>query len=337
MESVLQLEDDSGDREPDLVCVGESMAMFVPDRALPMSEATWYRPTVAGAESNVAAFAAALGLHAAWISRVGDDPFGAYLVRELDELGVDVRFVARDSVLSTGVAFKEPSVDGTRVRYFRRGSAASEMNEQTARIVRRLGSVLVHLSGITPALSGSCKALVESLVTDRPPGSIVSFDVNWRPSLWNGRDPNVVLDLAREADIVFVGQDEAEDLWGVRNVEDVRRILPEPTIVVVKQGAAGATAFSGGESVFVSSLDVPVVEPVGAGDAFAAGFLVGTRQGLEMRARLRLGNIVAAAALRVSSDVGPLPPADVIETLLALDEEEWRQVRLEPLVDHSGV
>lgn len=333
---MLQLEEDSGDGEPDLVCAGESMIMFVPDPSLPMSDATRYRPTVAGAESNVAAFAAALGLRAAWVSRVGDDPFGDYLVRHLGERGVDVRFVERDRALPTGVAFKELSSDGTSVAYFRRGSAGSAMGEQAAGTVRRLAAGLVHLSGITQALSESCEALVVGLTSNRPPGSTISFDVNWRPSLWNERDPSVVLDVAREADIVFVGQDEAEDLWGVRNIEDVRRFLPEPTIVVVKQGAVGATAFSGGEPVFVSSLGVDVVEPVGAGDAFAAGFLVGTRRGLDMRGRLRLGTIVAAAALRVSSDVGPLPPADVIETLLALDKEEWQRARLEPLVSHSG-
>jgi 2-dehydro-3-deoxygluconokinase len=313
----------------DVVSVGETMLMFVPDPPQPLGRETCYRPTVAGAESNVASFASALGARSAWISRVGADSFGEYVLDELSARGVDVRLVERDPVRPTGVAFKDISPDGTRVRYFRHGSAASLLDERTERAVRSMPSRLVHVTGITPALSDSCEALVRGLVERRPSGATVSFDVNWRPALWLDRDPALLLSLARAADVVFVGLDEAQALWGARDVRAVRRMLPEPGVLVVKQGADGATAYRGREEVFVPPLPVDVVEPVGAGDALAAGFLVGLLRGRPVKQALRLGTIVAASALRVASDVGPLPDAASIERLLDANDRIWRNATLE--------
>jgi 2-dehydro-3-deoxygluconokinase len=315
----------------DLVGVGETMLMLVPDPPRPLGRDVRYRPTVAGAESNVAAFAAALGIRSAWISRVGDDQFGRHLLQELAGRGVDVCHVERDPRRPTGVAFKELSPDGTQVRYFRRGSAASAMGEGTERVVRSLEPRIVHVTGITAALSDSCQAMVRRLVAARATGSTVSFDVNWRPPLWSDRDPGVLLTVARASDIVFVGLDEAQALWRVTDVRAARRLLPEPRVLVVKQGAAGATAFQGDEEVFVPSLDVDVVEPVGAGDALAAGFLVGLLRGLPVKKALRLGTIVAGSALRVTGDVGPLPAMALIEPLLDASDRAWRNATLEPV------
>jgi 2-dehydro-3-deoxygluconokinase len=205
------------------------------------------------------------------------------------------------------------------------------MGEGTRQVVRSLAPRLVHVTGITAALSDSCQAMVRSLVEDRTAGSSVSFDVNWRPALWSDRDPEVLLAAARASDIVFVGLDEAQALWRVADVRAVRRMLPEPGVLVVKQGAAGATAFDGDEEVFVPSLDVDVVEPVGAGDALAAGFLAGLLRGLPVKKALRLGTIVAGSALRVTADVGPLPAMAQIEPLLDASDQVWRNATLEPV------
>jgi 2-dehydro-3-deoxygluconokinase len=319
----------AGNEAFDLVSVGETMLMLVPDPPRPLGRGVRYRPTVAGAESNVAAFAAALGVRSAWVSRVGDDQFGRHVVQELGARGVDVCGVEHDTRRPTGIAFKELSPDGTQVRYFRTGSAASAMGEATEKAVRSLRTRVVHLTGITAALSDSCQTLVRALVEDRPEGSTVSFDVNWRPTLWPGREPAVLLPIARASDVVFVGLDEAQALWRTADVREVRRLLPEPRVLVVKQGAAGATAFHGDEEVFVPSLSLDVVEPVGAGDALAAGFLVGLLRELPVKQALRLGTIVAGSALRVTSDVGPLPANAQIETLLRVNDDAWRNATLE--------
>jgi 2-dehydro-3-deoxygluconokinase len=316
----------------DVACVGECMVMFVPhypdNRA---SRLPTYRPTIAGAESNVAAFLAAVDVNASWISRLGQDAFGDFVLDELARLGVRVEGVVRDSARNTGVAFKEFDADGTRVHYYREGAAASAMGPETADLISDLDPKIIHLSGVTPALSDSCAWLVHDLVHRRRSGATVSFDVNWRPRLWRHRDPSILLSMARASDIVFVGADEAADLWSTTGVDDVRQLLPEPAVLVVKQGADGATVYSDGGFVQVSALDVDVVEVVGAGDAFAAGFLAGTLAGVDLRTRARFGTILAAAALRVPSDIGPIPSRSERESLLRLSEEEWRRAGLSPV------
>jgi 2-dehydro-3-deoxygluconokinase len=312
----------------DLVCAGETMVMFVPDAPGSVTESMAYRPTVAGAESNVACFAAQLGVRSAWVSRLGDDAFGQFVLDQLSGFGVQVDHVERDACHPTGIAFKEIAASGTRVSYYRAGSAASRMDALVAQSVQSLRARVVHLSGITAALSPSCDDLLRRLVRERSEGSLLSFDVNWRPSLWRGVDPGVLLDVARNADVVFVGEDEASDLWGVHGPASVRELLPEVPRLVVKQGGAGATAFVGDRSTFVPALQVEVVEQVGAGDAFAAGFLVGVLRDLSVKMCLRLGTITAAAALRVPSDVGPIPSPCLVDQLLALRDDEWGSARV---------
>ena len=312
----------------DLVCAGETMVMFVPDSPGPVTESMAYRPTVAGAESNVACFAAQLGVRSAWVSRLGDDAFGNFVLDQLRGLGVRVEGVERDARHPTGIAFKEIGASGTRVSYYRAGSAASRMDARVAQSVQHLGARALHLSGITAALSPSCDALLRQLIFERAGGSLVSFDVNWRPALWSRADPGVLLEAARQADVVFVGEDEASDLWGIHGAASVRALLPEVPRLVVKLGAVGATAFVGDHQTFVPALQVDVVEQVGAGDAFAAGFLVGVLRDLPVKMCLRLGTIAAAAALRVPSDVGPIPSPCVVDRLLTLDDNEWRSARV---------
>ncbi|CAM5577236.1 Sugar kinase OS=Streptomyces cyaneofuscatus OX=66883 GN=G3I52_23780 PE=3 SV=1 [Streptomyces cyaneofuscatus] len=104
---------------------------------------------------------------------------------------------------------------------------------------------VLHLSGITAALSADCLELLRNLTAPRPGRPLVSFDVNHRPHLWRGGDATVLLELARRCDLVFVGEDEAEEAWGIVGAEAIRAALPEPGVVVVKRGSAGATVFSG--------------------------------------------------------------------------------------------
>jgi 2-dehydro-3-deoxygluconokinase len=191
----------------------------------------------------------------------------------------------------------------------------------------RSGRVL-HLSGITAALSADCLGLMRELTTRRPGRPLVSFDVNHRPGLWrDGDGPAVLLELARGADLVFVGEDEA---WGLGGPEAVRAALPEPELLVVKQGATGATAFHGEHVTSVPALHVDVVAAVGAGDAFAAGFLSATLRGLPVRERLRHGHLMAAAALTVPGDLATPPSRHHADRLAALDDDAWGRLRLGP-------
>jgi 2-dehydro-3-deoxygluconokinase len=169
---------------------------------------------------------------------------------------------------------------------------------------------VVHLSGITPALSGSCRDLVRSIINERPFGrSLISFDVNHRASLWNGEAAAELLELARASDVVFVGRDEAESIWETTSAESVRDLMPEPLYLIVKDSAQEAVSFTP-EGVFREpARTVDVVDVVGAGDGFAAGWLSGMLQGTSQPVRLRMGHGVASRVVQSPTDSADLPLA----------------------------
>ncbi len=292
---------------PDVVCVGETMILVTPtDGALSSAHAASL--SLAGAESNVAAGLVAAGHRTAWASRLGADPLGARIVAELDRRGVDL-WVEQDGTLPTGVMFKDPGAEGSSVYYYRRGSAASHMGPGFLDAERLAGVKIVHTTGITPALSSSCRGMVEELfATARAAGALVSFDVNDRRVLWSQEEAAVTLArLAGAADLAFVGRDEAERIWGTATAEDIRAFLPDCALLVVKDGDVGATAFGGDAAlVFVPAPVVDVVEPVGAGDAFASGFLAATLDGLPLEQRLSAGHRAAERVLAIAADMPPL-------------------------------
>ncbi|MDF3298154.1 sugar kinase [Streptomyces tropicalis] len=333
----------------DVVALGESMVTFLPTGPGRLADVPSFVRGIGGAESNVACTLAAAGHSARWVGRVGADGFGDHLLGAIAAYGVDVSAVRRDPARPTGVYFRTAGDRGTRgheVAYYRAGSAASAMTaDNVDRDALRTARIL-HLSGITPALSRGCLDLVRELTARRPGRPLVSFDVNHRPGLW--RDPGgarVLLDLARGADLVLVGEDEAREAWGLHGLHALRAALPEPELLVVKHGAAGATAHhrtDAGTGTFVPAPAVEVVAAVGAGDAFAAGFLSATLRGLPLRDRLRHGHLTAAAALISPGDLPAPPPAPDAggaahpartghaDRLAALDDAAWGRLRLGP-------
>ena len=310
-----------------MACVGETMVSFIPVGSAPLDGTGSVSLDTAGAESNVAMYLADHGVDARWVSRLGDDAFGRRVLRHVRAAGVDVRGVRTDPARPTGLLFKDPAKDGsTRVTYYRHGSAASAMGRDVLDEEAMRTADVWHFTGITPALSASCRDLVEAALRRGqavPPAGggrpAVSFDVNYRPALWREPPGEPLRALAQAADIVFVGLDEARALWGeqLREPEDVRVLLPAPPIVVVKDGSRAATSFHGGTRTSVPALSVAVVEPVGAGDAFAAGFLAGLLRGDTMERCLRIGHVTAASALSVTGDHGPLPDAAELDRLLS--------------------
>ncbi|MDX3456920.1 sugar kinase [Streptomyces sp. ME02-8801-2C] len=326
----------------DVVALGESMVTFLPSRPGRLADVPSFDRTIGGAESNVACALAAAGHSARWISRVGDDAFGDHLLEAIGAYGVDVTSVRRDPARPTGVYFRTAGDRATgahEVAYYRAGSAASAMSAESVDLAAARAARVLHLSGITAALSGDSLDLLWELTEPRPGRPLVSFDVNFRPGLWaDSEGPRVLLDLARRADLVFVGADEAEDAWGLRGAGDIAAALPEPELVVVKQGGSGAVAFDRGvrdatgvtDSVLVPAPRVDVVAAVGAGDAFAAGFLAATLRGLPVRDRIRHGHLMAAAVLTVPGDLAAPPARDHADRLAALDEPAWETLRLGP-------
>ncbi len=336
----------------DVVCLGESMVTFLPSQPGRLADVPSFGRGIGGAESNVACALARAGHKAAWVSRVGADGFGDHLVDTVSGYGVDTSAVRRDPDRPTGIYFRtatDRAADVHEVAYYRAGSAASAMSPANVPYEALLAGRVLHLSGITAALSADCLALLRELTAPRPGRPLVSFDVNHRPGLWRGGDasPRVLLELARGADLVFVGDDEAEEAWGIVGAEAIRAALPQPAVLVVKRGADGATVFSAlrpeprsatakgadlqpDTVTDVPALRVDVVAPVGAGDAFAAGFLSATLRGLPVRDRARHGHLMAAAALTVPGDLTDPPSRERADHLVALDDAAWGRLRLGP-------
>jgi 2-dehydro-3-deoxygluconokinase len=307
-----------------VVCLGESMVMLVPEARGRLVDGHTFTAAVGGAESNVACYLARLGVPVAWLSRVGDDAFGSLVLDTLAEAGVDTSRVEVDPTRLTGCYVKELDGGATRVRYYREGSAASAMGPGLVGSVGLGGASVLHLSGITAALSPSCHALMETLSSAPRGGSLLSFDVNWRPALWGtGEGGEVTGRLARRADLVFVGRDEAHTLWHVDDPEEIADHLGHPPTLVVKDAEHGATVVDHTGTTWVPSLPVEVVEPVGAGDAFAAGFIAGTLADLPNRQRLRFGHALAASALSTRHDLGTLPEPDALSALVHADDAGW--------------
>ncbi|WP_131738906.1 sugar kinase [Actinomadura roseirufa] len=312
---------------PTAVCVGETMAVLLPDRPGPLEDVTAFHPSSGGAEANVARGLTALGVPTAWVGRVGADGFGRRVTRDLAAAGVDISGVTVDPGRPTGLYVKEAGPDGSVLHYYRDGSAGAAIGPDLLAdpVAGPLlgGARLVHLSGITAALSDGALALVRALLRRPRGGRLVSFDLNWRPALWKRRDPAVLVPLLDAADLVMLGADEAAAVLGTGDPARLRALLPGPATLVVKDDAHHATAVTRAGTVTEPALDVEVVEPTGAGDAFAAGYLAGTLRGHDPRRCLRLGHLTAAATLVVTGDHGPPPPAALVDALLGADAREW--------------
>lgn len=298
--------------DPDLVALGETMATFVRADAVDS-----YRLIAAGAESNVAAGMAALGCRTQWHSRLGADELGAFVADSLAAAGVDV-VAERDHGRRTGAAVKEVSGAGSRMRYYRAGSAASRLDLLDTRPAQE--AQRLHLTGVTPALSRENSGVVSRLLADRRGGT--SFDVNYRPVLWASAEQaaSVLIPLARSADLVLIGDDEARALLGSDDIDAVAQaILVRPDQeLVLKRGPADALLATEDGRISEPAHRVDVVDLTGAGDAFAAGYLTAAVWGWPARARLRLGHFLASRVVGVLGDIVPgIDPADL--TRLAVD------------------
>ncbi|PFG39426.1 2-dehydro-3-deoxygluconokinase [Georgenia soli] len=290
---------------PEVLCIGETMAMVTSADAGPVATAETFTISPGGAESNLAQHLAELGVPTAWVSALGDDPLGDRVLAAIESSGVDTRWVVRDPCANTGVYVKDP---GAKVYYYRRGSAASRLGPMHVSGWPVATARWVHVSGITPALSETCRALLPTVLdAARDAGAGVSFDVNYRPALWSTAEAAEVLrPLADRSDVVLVGRDEAETLWGTPTAEEIAALFPNAGRVVVKDGAVEAVELDrtdGTEVVTrVPARAVDVVEPVGAGDAFGGGYLAALLRGDGAEGRLALGHSLAAWVLGSPAD-----------------------------------
>lgn len=318
-------------------CYGEAMVLVAPVDPGPLAGRPLCSLSPAGAEFNVAAHLAGLGCETQWVSALGNDPIAEIILDEARVRGVGTDHVSVDTARPTGLYLKSSEPGGTRMLYYRKGSAASAFDLVGGVPPSQHRPAIVHTTGITPALSEVTRRSVDELACDRVFGAaLVSFDVNYRPALWDGnRASDVLLSVAQHSDIVFVGRDEAESVWGASTAGEIRRLIDRPRHLVVKDGAESATEFDGDNVTVCPAPTVDVLEPVGAGDAFAAGWLTGFVRGEPAMRRLRFGHFMASQALQHHGDIFPPVGQERIRRALELPVESWGPGLLEGHADVS--
>lgn len=211
--------------EIDILSFGETMAMFVAEQTGELAEVGHFHKRIAGADSNVAIGLSRLGFNVAWLSRVGNDSLGRFVVDTLKQEGLDCRHVAVDPLHPTGFQLKSREEAGAdpQVEYFRKGSAASHLSIAAINPAL-LQARHLHATGIPPALSDATRELSFELMTQmRTAGRSVSFDPNLRPSLWASQAQMIreINALAGLADWVLPGLSEGRLLTGFEDPADI--------------------------------------------------------------------------------------------------------------------
>ncbi|HKT00534.1 MAG TPA: sugar kinase [Rugosimonospora sp.] len=298
--------------QPVAVTLGETMALLGNPRVGPLRHAYTLELSCGGAESNMAIGLSRLGHRVAWIGRVGDDEFGAMVRRTLAAEGVDTRAVVVDPAAPTGLMVKSRRTSAlTRVTYYRAGSAGSRLCPQDVDPGLLGAARVLHLSGITPALSESAREATRYAVRlARDSGVTIALDLNYRRLLWPPEQFAAELTgLVRDADVVFATEPEARLLVDGADAEALARGLAGlgPRQVLVKRGERGAVGLVDGVPHTVPPYPVVEVDPVGAGDAFAAGYLCGLLDGEPATARLATAARAGAFAVSVAGDWEGLP------------------------------
>lgn len=312
----------------DVVTFGETMVLFTPETTGFMRYAHTYSRKFGGSETNFAIGLARLGHSVGWISRLGDDELGKAMLSFIRGEGVDVSRIRLDAQAPTGIYFKEIRNAGdVNVYYYRKGSAASLMTKDDLDETYLSSAKYLFVSGITPALSETCKEMVwEAIRLAKKHGLIIVFDPNLRKKLWPEEQAReTLLAIAAQADIVLPGISEGEFLFGERDPELLGQRFLElgAETVVLKLGEQGAHYFTKEGDAHVPGFHVErVVDPVGAGDGFAAGLVSGLLDGLSLEEAVKRANAVGAIVTMVNGDVEGLPEREDLKRFIETPDEE---------------
>jgi 2-dehydro-3-deoxygluconokinase len=308
----------------DVVTYGEAMTLFVATETGDLAKVGHFAKRVAGADLNVAIGLSRLGFRVGWMSRVGRDSFGRYVLDVLAQEGIDSSRVTIDERYPTAFQLKSRNDDGSdpAIEYFRKGSAASHLSLDDYVADYVLGARHLHLTGVAPAISGTSRELAFHMAAEmRKAGKTISFDPNLRPTLWPSQEAmaEALNALAAHADWVLPGVSEGKILTGYTTPEDIARFYLDQGAkgVVVKLGAHGAyfrTADNDQGTVPAIAVE-KVVDTVGAGDGFAVGVVSALLEGRDVRHALTRGNRIGALAIQVIGDSEGLPTRAELDKL----------------------
>ncbi|MDA0837667.1 MAG: sugar kinase [Planctomycetota bacterium] len=266
-----------------VVTFGETMLRLSPKNNKTLEQADEFEVLCAGSESNVAVALSRLGLRSCWFSRLVNNPVGRRITNMIRAHGVDVSQVRWTDEGRNGVAFMELGAPprSTEVVYDRAGSAASRLDPESVDWSVLKKAKHLHVTGITVALSPSCAECVTTAIARAKEDRLtISFDVNYRQKLWPpGRASEVLEPLMKEADVLFMTSDDAEDLFAIKGSAEkmveaaAARFGTKWTVLTL--GGEGAIVRAEGKTLKEAGHTVQEIDRIGAGDAFVGGFLYG--------------------------------------------------------------
>lgn len=308
---------------PEIILIGEPMAMFVADYVGNLEDVEKFTRSLAGAEVNVCIGLKRLGYDVSYVTKLGVDPFGKYIKNFLVNEGIDTSYITFDSRFPTAFQIKSKTEIGDpEVVYFRRGTAASHITMEDIEKINLSDVKHIHVTGIPPALSESCKeATYELIKKAKEKGLFITFDPNLRPALWNSKEEmvKVINDLASKCDMVLPGIAEGITLTGCEDPNDIADFYLKLGVkaVIVKVGDKGAFVKTKDETYTVPGFKVAnVVDTVGAGDGFAVGIISGLLEKLSLKDAVTRGNAIGSLQVMVPGDNEGLPNREKLQHYL---------------------
>jgi fructokinase len=315
----------------DILCLGELLVdMFPAELGRRLADVSAFHPKPGGAPANVAVAAARLGLRSAFIGKVGEDAFGRHLARVLAHEGVDVRGLCFDQEARTTLAFiAMPDPNHAEFVFYRNPGADLRLRPEDLKPEQFTGLRAFHCGSVSLVDEPARSATLAGIQMARGVGALVSFDVNYRPSLWGSPEEALacINQVAPQADLLKVNEVELKLLSGSDELEPASRSLLElgPALVVVTLGEQGSFYCARGACGFVPAFRVKTVDAVGCGDAFIAGLLsrlvsqtdwhdLLTPTGLY--AALHYANAVGALTATQLGVIPALPTADQVDLFL---------------------
>ncbi len=316
----------------DVTAIGEPLVQFNPLEEGPLKHAPLYEKHAAGSEANVVIGVSRLGFNTAYMTKLGRDEFSKFILSTLKGEGVDVSGIKQIDGKNCGVFFVQrgyPIPGRSDVIYYRSDSAAKYFSPEDLDGKLISNSRILHVSGITPALSNSCReATLEAVRIARRSGVKISFDTNYRRKLWTEAEARqTLIEISRDCDLLLTDPDDARILMGKKVDEDPLQALDElealgPSTIVYKLGAArGLAGLSNGEKATSLPVKVPVIDSIGAGDAVVAGFLAGYLAGDSLQRSLDIGSCCAALTVMRRGDFENLPDRSDLEKWLSAKEQ----------------
>lgn len=306
----------------DVVTFGETMVLFSSNEVLPLEYVYQFNKQIAGAESNTAIGLARLGHNVGWFSKLGEDAFGRFVQNSIRAEGVDTSRTLFTEESPTGIFFKEKKKqDHVNILYYRSGSAASKLTPADIDESYIANAKILHISGITAAISESAYQTVEKAIEIAKANNVkISFDPNLRFKLQEPKKlKSTILSIAKKVDYILAGMDEGEFLTGEKTPEKIAESLINKgaEVVVLKLGKDGAYYQTHTDSQYVKGFPIDnVVDPVGAGDGFTAGFLSGILLNESLYEATRRGNAVGSSVVQVNGDIEGLPTAEEVKDIL---------------------